>query len=89
MITPTLNQTAGVWINRASDQEDHYIQAIFPKENHSDLSHRSNCQELIRRGNLQPEYADYLLPDQRTWDQQQRYHYVHVLTSPDARNIIY
>jgi hypothetical protein len=89
MITPTLNQTEGVWINRTSDEGDHYIQAIFPKENHSDLSHRSNCYELIRRGNLQPEYADYLPPAQRTWDQEQRYHYVHTLTTPDAKNIIY
>jgi hypothetical protein len=78
MAIPTLNQTEGLWINRTSDLGNHYIQAIFSKDTHSDLPHRSNCNELIRRGSLQPEYADHLLPEQRAWDQEQRYHRVHI-----------
>ena len=78
MAVPTLNQTEGVWINRTSDQGDHYIQAIFPKEDHSDQWHQSNCDALIRRGTLQPEYTDYLPSAQRIWDQEQRYHHVNV-----------
>ncbi len=78
MALPTLDQTEGIWIERTSNQGNHYIQEVFPQENHSDQAHRANCDMLIRRGSLQPEHADHLLPTQRGWNQAQRYHRVHV-----------
>lgn len=78
MAIPTVDQTEGIWIERTSNRGNHYVQSIFPQENHSDQAHRTNCRKLIRRGSLQPEQADHLQPAQREWDQQQRYHRVHV-----------
>ena len=78
MAIPTVDQTEVVWIERTSNQGDHFIQTVFAKEDHSDQAHRSNCRKLIQRGSLQPEYTDHLLPAQREWDRQQRYHRVHI-----------
>ena len=77
LLIPTVDQTEGVWIERTNNQGNHFIQAIFSKENHSDQAHRSNCSKLIHRGSLQPELVDHLLPAQREWDREQRYHRVH------------
>lgn len=78
MIIPTVDQTEGIWIERTSNQGNHYIQTVFGKAGHSDQAHRSNCIKLIHRGSLQPEYADHIQLAQREWDQKQRYHRVHV-----------
>lgn len=78
MAIPTIDQTEGIWIQRTNNQGEHYIQAIFSKENPADQAHRSNCSKLIQRGSLQPEYADHLQPAQRAWDLRQRYHRVHI-----------
>ena len=78
MTIPTVNQTEGIWIERTNNEGNHYVQTIFPQENHSDQAHRANCRKLIQRGSLQPEHADHLQPAQREWDRQQRYHRVHV-----------
>lgn len=78
MAIPTVDQTEGIWIQRTNNQGEHYIQAIFSKENHADQAHRSNCSKLIQRGSLQPEHADHLQPAQRAWDLRQRYHRVHI-----------
>lgn len=78
MAIPTVDQTEGIWIERTSNQGDHYIQAVFFTEDRPDRVHRSNCRTLIQRGSLQPEYADHLQPAQREWDWKQRYHRVHV-----------
>ncbi len=78
MSIPTVDQTEGIWIERTNNQGNHYIQAIFFKEGRTDQMHQSNCNKLIQRGSLQPEYADHLQPAQREWDQKQRYHRVHV-----------
>ena len=77
MTIPTVDQTEGIWIERTSDEGNHYIQEIFFKQSHSDLAHRSNCNKLIQRGSLQPEHADHLQPAKRKWDQEKRYHRVH------------
>jgi len=78
MAIPTLDQTEGIWIERTRNQGNHYIQEVFSQEGRSDQAHRSNCSTLIHRGSLQPEHADRLLPAQRAWDQEQRYHRVHM-----------
>lgn len=78
MVIPTVDQTEGIWIKRTNNEGDHYIQVVFPKKDHNDQEHRSNCLALIQRGSLQPEFADHLLPAQRVWDQAQRYHREHV-----------
>jgi hypothetical protein len=78
MAIPTVNQTEGVWIERTRNQGDHYVQEVFPHESRSDPAHRANCDGLIHRGSLQPEYPDHLLPAQRVWDHARRYHRVHV-----------
>ncbi len=77
MAIPTVDQTEGIWIDRTSNEGNHYIQEIFSRESHSDQAHRSNCSKLIYRGSLQPEDVDHLLPTQREWDQKKRYHRVH------------
>lgn len=78
MAIPTVDQTEGIWIDRTNNQGNHYVQTVFSREGHSDQAHRSNCNKLILRGSLQPEYTDHLLPAQREWDQEQRYHRVHL-----------
>lgn len=78
MSLPTLDQTEGIWIDRTSNQGEHYIQEVFFKENSRELAHRANCGMLIQRGSLQPEHPDHLQPRQRVWDKAQRYHRVHI-----------
>lgn len=78
MAIPTVDQTEGIWIERTHDEGNHYIQAVFSREGHSDQAHRSNCSKLIQRGSLEPEYTDHLQPAQRQWDQQRRYHRVNL-----------
>lgn len=78
MTIPTVDQTEGIWIARTNNQGYHYIQAVFPKKDHSDQEHLSNCRALIQRGSLQPEFDDHILPERRAWDQTQRYYRVHV-----------
>lgn len=78
MAIPTVDQTEGIWIARTNDEGNHYIQAVFFKQGHADQAHQSNCRKLIHRGSLQPEQADHLSPAQREWDQDQRYHRIHV-----------
>lgn len=69
MAIPTIDQIEGIWVDRTNDEGNHYIQAVFFKEGHSDQAHQSHCRILIHRGSLQPERADHLAPAQRKWDQ--------------------
>ena len=77
MSTPTLDQTEGIWIGRTEDQGYHYVQDIFSNDAPRELLHQANCRMLIRRGSLEPEQRDGLVPGQRLWDRGQRYKQVH------------
>lgn len=73
MSLPTLDQTEGIWINRIPDQGYHYVQDVFAGNTSLEYWHRENCQGLITRGSLQPEFKDRHIPSQRVWDPTQRY----------------
>jgi hypothetical protein len=77
MAIPTLDQTEGIWIGRTSDQGFHYVQDVFPGDTPRDRWHQANCQVLIARGHLLPEYEVGPVPPQRVWDQTRRYKRVH------------
>jgi hypothetical protein len=78
MITPTLDQTEGIWIERTNNQGYHYIQEIFYRNTPSEQAHRNNCRMLIRRGTLQPEPGNQVVPSRSEGDTIQRYSRVHV-----------
>lgn len=73
MPLPTLDQTEGIWINRTSDHGYHYVQEVFAGKTSGEQWHRENCQGLITRGSLQPEFKDRHASSQRVWDSTQRY----------------
>lgn len=76
MTSPTLDQTAAIWIIQAWDQEYCYVQDIFPGDTHVDRAHRNNCRLLIKKHCLIPEVDDGLKPYLRFWDMAVRYHLI-------------
>lgn len=78
MAIPTLDQTEGIWISRTNGQGYHYVQDVFPGNTISETVHRNNCQLLIQRGSLLPEYKDGLLTHQKVWEETRRYCRVHI-----------
>jgi hypothetical protein len=76
MITPTLDQTEGIWIERTNGKGYHYIQEIFHRNTPSEQAHRANCRLLVRRGTLQPEATNPVTSSQNEWDMLQRYYRV-------------
>lgn len=77
MSIPTLDQTEGIWITRTAGLGYHYVQEVFSGDMPRERFHRANCLLLIKRGSLEPEDGDGLIPAQRAWDTNQRYCRVH------------